>query len=337
MAEADLNANPTTEIFRSELVERRTRLERAVDRNRSDHHLGELLSEVDKALQRIETGSYGLCDTCGGPIEHDRLLADPLIRYCLEDLTPSEQRALEQDLQLAAEIQRGLLPQPDVRSNGWEVAHHFAPLGVVSGDYCDVVLPEGADGHSYFLLGDVSGKGVAASILMANLHATFRTLLASRQPIDVLVERANRLFCESTIASQYATLVCVKASAEGDVEIANAGHCPVLVASGGRTHVMGSGGLPLGMFCSSRYPTERCHLDPGDVMLLYTDGVIEARNGDDAEYGHDRLVAMFGATDEAARGSARGLATACLDDLAAFLGGSPRHDDVTVMAIRRTE
>ncbi len=244
------NVNAESNVFQSELLLRRDRLERAVSRNRDDAHLVHLLSEVDAALQRIEEGTYGLCETCGGEIEHDRLLADPLVRYCLEDLTPAEQRALQQDLQLAAEIQRGLLPPRDLRTKGWEVAHHFAPLGAVSGDYCDVVLPDGG-GTSYFLVGDVSGKGVAASILMSNLHATFRTLLATGLPIDALMEQANRLFCESTIASQYATLICVKASADGDVEIANAGHCPALATSGGRTFVMPSGGLPLGMFCSS--------------------------------------------------------------------------------------
>jgi len=331
------NANVETNVFQSELLQRRERLERAVERNHSDTHLVHLLSEVDAALHRLEDGTYGLCETCGGEIEHDRLLADPLVRYCLEDLTPGEQRALEQDLQLAAEIQRGLLPQRDVRTKGWEVAHHFAPLGAVSGDYCDVVLPDDDGGPSYFLLGDVSGKGVAASILMANLHATFRTLIATRLPVDALLERANRLFCESTIASQYATLVCVKASPDGEVEVANAGHPPVLVASGGRTHVMQSGGLPLGMFCTAQYPTERCRLDAGDVMLLYTDGVIEARNSTGAEYGHDRLVAMFEQTGERARGTARGLARACLDDLVAFLAGTSHDDDVTIMAVRRSE
>jgi phosphoserine phosphatase RsbU/P len=332
------NANVEAKVFQSELLQRRRRLERAVERNRADTHLTHLLSEVDAALQRIEQGTYGLCETCGGEIEHDRLLADPLVRYCLEDLTPSEQRALQQDLQLAAEIQRGLLPQRDVRTKGWEAAHHFAPLGAVSGDYCDVVLPDGDGGHSYFLVGDVSGKGVAASILMANLHATFRTLIATRLPVESLLERANRLFCESTIASQYATLVCVKASPEGEVEVANAGHCPVLVASGGRTHVLQSGGLPLGMFCSSRYPTERCQMDPGDVMLLYTDGVIEARDANDDEYGHDRLVRMFERASTTAPGAAaRHLAQACLEDLATFLGRAAHHDDVTIMAVRRAE
>ncbi len=331
------NLNAESHLFQSELLERRQRLERAVARNRTDAHLAHLLGEVDAALDRIERGTFGLCEACGGEIEHDRLLADPLVRYCLDDLTPGEQRALEQDLQLAAEIQRGLLPPRDVRTRGWEVAHHFAPLGPVSGDYCDVVMPDDADGASHFLLGDVSGKGVAASILMANLHATFRTLLASRLPVDALMERANRLFCESTIASQYATLVCVKASPDGEIEIANAGHCPVLVASAGRTDVMQSGGLPLGMFCGSKYTTERTRLEPGDVMLLYTDGVIEALNAEESEYGQDRLVSLFDRLRAAGVPHARAVADGCLTDLTDFLAGTPRHDDVTVMAVQRYE
>ncbi len=331
------NTPVETNIFQSELLQRRERLERAVERNRTDAHLAQLLEEVDSALQRIEHGTYGLCETCGGEIEHDRLLADPLVRYCLEDLTPGEQRALQQDLQLAAEIQRGLLPARDIRTKGWEIAHHFAPRGAVSGDYCDVVLPDGDGGDSYFLVGDVSGKGVAASILMANLHATFRTLIATHLPVAALLERANRLFCESTIASQYATLVCAKASPDGQVEIGNAGHCPVLVSSDGRTYVMQSGGLPLGMFCTAEYATEQRRLDAGDVMLLYTDGVIEARDMSGAEYGQDRLLAMFQGAGDGARRSARGLAQACLDDLVGFLAGTSHDDDVTIMAVRRAD
>jgi sigma-B regulation protein RsbU (phosphoserine phosphatase) len=333
--EEPLMLDASNDLFRSELLERRDRLDRALARTRGDAHLVGLLSEVDAALERIDVGTYGFCETCHESIERDRLVADPLLRYCLDHLTPGEQRALEQDLQLAAEIQRGLLPKRDVKIDGWEVSHHFAPLGPVSGDYCDVVLPDGTGEDVHFLLGDVSGKGVAASILMANLHATFRTLLATRMPIDALLERANRLFCESTIASQYATLVCTKASPGGDIEVVNAGHCPALVHHDGRTHVLQSGGLPLGMFCSSTYPIERWHLDPGDVMLLYTDGVVEARNAEDDEYGQERLLAMFDGFEDAVRRDTRKMTEGCLAHLTAFLGGRPRHDDVTVMAIRR--
>jgi sigma-B regulation protein RsbU (phosphoserine phosphatase) len=170
---------------------------------------------------------------------------------------------------------------------------------------------------------------------MGNLHAMFRTLLGTRQPIDALMQRANRLFCESTIASQYATLVCVRACADGEIEVANAGHCAVLLACGGATRVLDSGGLPLGMFCSSNYVIERARLAPGDAMLLYTDGVIEARNHADEEYGQPRLLNVFERAHARLPLDARTLADLCLADLDAFRDGHPRHDDVTIMAVRR--
>lgn len=329
-------ANPARDLFRTELVERRERLARVVIESPRDTRLAGLLSEVDSALERIENGTYGLCETCHDTIERDRLLADPLVRFCLDHLTPVEQRALEQDLQLAAEIQRGLLPPAVLNAKGWEVAYHFAPLGAVSGDYCDVVLPDAGSGDVFFLLGDVSGKGVAASILMGNLHATFRTLLAGGLPIDALMQRANRLFCESTIASQYATLACVKASPGGQIEVANAGHCPVLVRTARRTHSLKAGGLPLGMFCSSVYLTERVRVEVGDTLLLYTDGVIEARSTADEEYGEAGLVSMFDRLCTDSSLGPRGIADACLADVEHFMAGSTRTDDVTIMAVRRS-
>lgn len=325
--------NPATDLFRNELLDRRGRLERVIGHAPGDGRLSQLLSEVDAALDRIEKGTFGLCETCHESIEQDRLVADPLIRFCLDHLSTTEQRALEQDLQLAAEIQRGLLPAPDLAANGWHVAHHFAPFGPVSGDYCDVVFGDG-DGEAFFLVGDVSGKGVAAAILMSNLHAMFRTLLGTRQPIDSMLQRANRLFCESTIASQYATLVCVRASADGQVEVANAGHCPVLLRSGGRTRILDSGGLPLGMFCTSAYTVERLRMNPGDLMLVYTDGVIEARDGDDEEYGSQRLQESFERLT-ARPIDPRSLTDLCLADLEAFRGARSPHDDLTIMTVRR--
>jgi len=82
----------------------------------SDTHLSALLGQVDSALERMDKGTYGLCETCREPMEPDRLLADPLARYCLEDLTQDEQRALEEDLELARRIQSGLLPGPSLRA-----------------------------------------------------------------------------------------------------------------------------------------------------------------------------------------------------------------------------
>lgn len=173
------------EVMRVELAERRSRLEQAIGRGGEAAQVRALIADVDAALARLEAGTFGRCDVCHDPIEPERLIADPLIRTCLDHLTSSEQRALEQDLDLAARIQAGLLPRRRVTVPGWEVAYHFEPAGPVGGDYCDVITPERGDG-TFFLLGDVSGKGVAASILMANLHATFRTLAEADLPLGVL-------------------------------------------------------------------------------------------------------------------------------------------------------
>src|SRR3989304_2688186 len=172
----------------------------------------------------MELPTYGLCEVCEDPIETDRLIADPLTRLCLGDLTPPEQRALEDDLELAARIQTGLLPEPSQKIDGWEIAYHYEPAGLVSGDYCDLIRNE--DQNLHFVLGDVSGKGGAACMMMAPLRARFRTLVSIRLPLEQMLERASRVFCESTLPTHYATLICGKASRNGQVVLSNTGRTP---------------------------------------------------------------------------------------------------------------
>ena len=172
--------------LRTELEHRRERLHSAVHAPGADGSLSQLLTAVDAALERIDRGAFGVCETCHEAIEPDRLLADPLLRFCLDHLTQDEQRALESDLSLAARIQRGLLPKQELGLDGWEVRFHYQPAGMVSGDYCDVIMPTRRDGELIFLLGDVSGKGVAASLLMTHMHAMFRTLSGIDLKLDEL-------------------------------------------------------------------------------------------------------------------------------------------------------
>src|SRR6266436_9614231 len=181
--------------LRTELKQRRERLQEVLQSPAADASLSQLLTEVDTALSRIDQGTFGLCESCHDTIEAERLIADPLVRFCLDHLTSAEQRALESDLSLAASIQRGLLPKPGLAPGGWDVRYHYQPAGMVSGDYCDLV--ETAQGL-LFMLGDVSGKGVAASMLMSHHHATFRSLAEAGLALDRMVEDANRIFCEST-------------------------------------------------------------------------------------------------------------------------------------------
>src|SRR5271156_3980906 len=221
-------------FLQSQLEERKRLLEVAVASGPRNPELGSLLREVDSALDRMAKGIYGLCLECHESVEQDRLLADPLVRYCLDHLTQSQRTALQRDLDLASQVQRNLLPQKGLCVGGWETSYHFAPVGAVSGDYCDLIP---FDGHLLFLLGDVSGKGVAASMLMAQLHALFRSLTRSltgvSMPLCQIVSYVNRFFCESSLAGQYATLVCGLAKPTGEVEIHNAGHCPAIVVGRG--------------------------------------------------------------------------------------------------------
>jgi sigma-B regulation protein RsbU (phosphoserine phosphatase) len=317
--------------LRRQLVERRQKLEVALPRLREREPVLELLREVDAALERIDRGTFGSCEACQGAIEAERLRADPLTRFCLDDLTPSQVRALEQDLESAARVQRGLLPRPGIRRAGWHVEYHYEPASVVSGDYCDVLDSGEKDGLLFFV-GDVSGKGVAASMLMAHLHAMFRSLLGFGLGVGELVERANRVFCESTMDSRYATLACGMAGASGELEVCIAGHCPLLVVSAGDVITVPATGVPLGLFRDARYETRTMRLRPGDTLFLYTDGLSEAADRSDSEYGLERLtrtVAAGGSLSPAA------LVSACRDDVSAFRAGTTRGDDLTMMVVRR--
>jgi phosphoserine phosphatase RsbU/P len=316
-------------FLQNQLDVRKRRLEAALAEAPRNAGLAGLLREVDAALDRMAEGSYGLCEECHETVEADRLLADPLVRYCLDHLTQTERDALQRDLDLAAEVQRKLLPEVGLRASGWETSYHYAPVGPVSGDYCDLIP---SDGQLFFVLGDVSGKGVAASMLMTQLHALFRSLTDMAQPLGQTVTHVNRVFCESALAGQYATLVCGQAKPTGEVEIHNAGHWPAIVVGHGGVLRVESTGLPMGMFREAAFSATHLQLEPGDTLFLYTDGLSEARNESD-EYGVDRVTHLV--RQQAGRPLSE-LMTACLNDLRAFTNGSPRLDDLTLLAIRRS-
>lgn len=319
------------DAIRTQLVTRRRKLESAVAAFPGRHELFTLLHEVDAALSRMEDGSFGLCDECHEPIEQDRLVADPLVRLCLDHLTTPQQRALEEDLGLTSKIQSALLPKAGLARDGWRTAFHFQPAGLVSGDYCDFIL--GDDGCLYFVLGDVSGKGVAASMLMSHLQAMFRTLASMGLPLVQVMERASRLFCESTLSNHYATLVCGRAEKDGRVELCNAGHLPPLLGQGGDVRSIHATGLPLGLFCSEQFSMDRVNLRKGDCLLLYTDGLSEAQNREGEEFGIERLIDIVGNREAQ---TADELVRACVAKTEEYRSGLPLKDDLTLMVIERS-
>jgi phosphoserine phosphatase RsbU/P len=324
-----LMATAQQTYLRTELERRHTRLETALQSPTADPSLSNLLGEVDAALDRMAAGTYGLCETCHDTIEADRLLANPLEQFCLDHLTTEERRALESDLLLAARIQQTLLPARDFAPNGWNVRYHYAPARVVSGDYCDFFESKAG---LVFLLGDVSGKGIAASMLMSHLHATFRSLADAELPLDKMVGVANRIFAESTMAGQFATLVVGRATHEGAVEIVSAGHLPLLHLCASGTKAQGATGVPLGMFPTTNFPVFSFSVQAGDSLLIYTDGLTEARNAADEEYGQHRVRAI--ADGHGTKPPAE-LISNCLSDLKTFTAGTKQADDLTLLALQR--
>ena len=316
-----------TPDLRSELINWRERLETTASTESLE--LDGLLREVKAAIDRLtREDSYGVCQVCHDLIGQAAMNADPLARNCLSCFTPQQLAELESDLDRAWLVQGEFLPKQNLKFNGWEVSYHYEPAGPLSGDYCDLVSTDAGD--LYFLIGDVSGKGVAASLLMSRLHAIFRSLIGAGLDVSQLVERANQIFTETTMRPYYATLVCGKAAVNGDVEICNAGHCPPLLLQNGGVTSIAATGLPVGMFGQESYGVARVKLEKGDRLVLYTDGLSEARDQSNVEYGDDRLPSVL---HDCQTLPARALVGRLLSDVQEFSSSVRTADDLTLMAI----
>jgi sigma-B regulation protein RsbU (phosphoserine phosphatase) len=315
---------------RERLRSRRDQLA-ALAESRREERLVDLMRRVDSALGALDVGTWGLCAVCHEAIARERMEADPLVTVCLECLSEDDRRALERDLEAAARVQRALLPPGRLDHAGWEVAYLWEPRAAVSGDHVDLVRAANDDGALLLLVGDVAGKGVAASLLQSHLHALFRALAPAECSLPELLGRANHLFAEATAAANYATLAAVNLLPDGRAELANAGHPRPLLADSRGVRPVEGGGLPLGLFAGSTYSRRELALKAGETLLLYTDGWTEAER-DGEEYGIGRAAA---ALRRAAGLPLPDLIAACRADLEAFLGGEPRGDDLTLVAVRR--
>ena len=317
--------------LRPQLLERKQRLEAIIPTLGEPSEAVRLLQEVDGALKRMDAGWYGVCESCRGQIERDRLIVDPLVRVCLDCLSQTQQRSLEDDLDLAARIQAALLPKNNLSCCGYEVSYYYEPAGPVSGDYCDVVQTGAEQDRLLFVLGDVSGKGLSASLLVSHLHAAFHALVGFDFPVEKLIARANRVLCESALSTHYATLICGIGDPRGNVQLCNAGHLPAIHVHNGEAALLNATGVPLGLFCDSRYIIHTVSLEPGDALLLYSDGISEAQRQNE-EFGIERVTQVACAHGHRPAAELLGAAMRQLNE---FLSGASKQDDLTIMAVRR--
>lgn len=321
-----------SDTLRQKLEDRQERLRGALDAHPGDEAIEDLLTRVDGALDRLDDGTHGRCLVCTERVAGGDLAKNPLLEYCLCHLTPKQQRALEHDLGLARRIQSGLLPDPDVRTPSWHAHYRYEPAGVVSGDYCDLLRLPGENDTIFFVVADVSGKGVAASLLMAHIQAAFRSLVDARVPLAELVARVNQQLLDVNLPTHYATLAGGRASSDGRVELVNAGHCTPVVLRACGVEMLGPTGVPVGILDDRPYAVTELHLEPGDALVLHTDGLTEARSPSGEEYASARLAETL---LRACTRHARGIVEAVREDLSRFVAGSPLGDDLTLMALVR--
>jgi phosphoserine phosphatase RsbU/P len=327
-------ASTENSVARTQLETRRNRLQELLPHANGDGAIAALLENVDAAIERLGAGTFGLCESCHDTIEADRLECDPLLRFCLDHMTEKERRDFESDIELAARLQQLLLPPRSIDIGGWKLRRHYEAAAQVSGDYCDVIPSTEHDGGFVFLLGDVSGKGVAASLLMAQLHAVFHTLVGVGLPLEQMLRHANRVICGGSPSGQYATLICGRAHPDGGIVLTSAGHNPVLRLRAQGVDRIDSTTLPLGMFREGDFQAKTFKLGPGETLLLYTDGLSESAAPDGEEYGVDRLT-RFAAGRTAA--SPERLIAECLADARAFRGGAHPSDDLAILAMQRVD
>lgn len=245
----------------------------------------------------------------------------------------AERRRLESELALARRIQVALLPQSLPALPGWEVHAGNTPSQVVSGDYY-VVVPRAGGNEAVVMVADVSGKGIAAALLTASLEALAAGPIEEGLPPEQVCERVSRLLFSRTPVEKYATAFVAQLNgATGAIRYANAGHNPaLLVRLGGETQWLGSTGVPLGLLPQATYRAGEVALAPGDLLVLYTDGITEASDAHEREYGGTRLEAVCRAHRCAPLAE---LQSAIERDLETFARGVPFADDRTLVMVRR--
>ncbi len=241
--------------------------------------------------------------------------------------------ALQRDLDIARQIQLSMLPTAFPDRAGLDLHALAVPAKEVGGDFYDVV--EKDDGRLGFVIGDVSGKGLGAALFMATTRAVMHATAAQPLPVEACVRQTNRLMdAEAGDTAMFVTAIYGEVDGRtGEVAYCNAGHNPPLLlrADGSTEFLAAPQGLSLCLVEDFQYRAARFVLAPGDVLLLYTDGITEAFNAAREEYSDERLARLIASAPDR---SPRGLLQHVLADVRGFADGAPQSDDITMLALR---
>lgn len=249
------------------------------------------------------------------------------VRLTLESL---ERERLRNELEMAAVIQSHLYPQVFPEVEGYRIVAKATPSRHVAGDTYDAFT----DGDALIVtITDVSGKGVGAGMIASGVHAAVRLMAGNGVPLAELAERVNVYLSGATADNRFATFAMIRLDPEGHVTGVNAGHCPVLIRrSDGSIDEIESSGFPLGMMPVASYTEETTRLNPGDLLLLYTDGLTEAEDPDEEEFGVENVAEVVSKLEDPTAANACKTLLQAVED---FTCGQPLHDDATLLVVER--
>ena len=294
-----------------------------------------ILTEITEALERVKDNTYGTCTVCLGEVEKERLEIQPAVRVCLDCISRQERASLEEDLHLASKVHRALLPQAVARIDGFEVAVKSLAARIIGGDYYDF-LPGRHDDSTRIVIADTMGKGLPAGLLMSNVQGALRILADDIQSSAKLVSRLNEWLCRNVPVTKFISLFCltIKPGSDGEFSYVNAGHCPpIIYRADGSIERLQPTGAVLGVTEDFVYNEGSFVFKPGDLLLLYTDGVTDADKGQGEMFGEERLLGYVARHSDA---SPSDLVLGLQDEIRAFTGRQDFDDDLTILALRRT-
>ncbi|MDZ4799681.1 MAG: SpoIIE family protein phosphatase [Bryobacteraceae bacterium] len=307
------------------LVQQQVRMFMAVPLQTNDQVLGLIYVDSPTLVREFAVEDLNLLTVMAN------IAAVRIERARLAEIEQAE-KIMAKDLEQAAVIQRGLLPSRAPIVPGLDLAGHNVPCRTVGGDYYDFLqYPDGKIGVA---LGDVSGKAMPAALLMTSLQARLRVISEDITDVADLMNRLNRHTAANTPSNRFITLFfMIIDPATGEVSYCNAGHNPPYLARvSGEIEELQEGGLILGLFGQARYASAKVEMATGDIIVVFSDGVSEAQNGDQDEFGEERLKQVILATHDK---SAADILQAIIQSVADFAAGAPAADDVTLVVVRR--
>lgn len=272
--------------------------------------------------------------------ELDKLLLDSIARQVAASLENEylhkqalEKEKIEQEITVAASIQKRILPEALPKINGYDLAGINIPSREVGGDYYDCV--DLGKGKYAIIIADVAGKGIGAALLVSTLNAALYSYLQFEIPLTEICDRLNKLIYKSSPSDKYITFfIAVLDSTTGELDIVNAGHNPIfLLKNDSSLEKLDAGGVGLGMFdFGIPFAGQKSVMNPGEKLFLYTDGIPEAMNENEEEYSDKKMLDFLIEHSDKPAGD---FIDSLVNDVKIYAGSTPQSDDITALILKR--